>query len=212
MSAQPASQQGLTVITPEAVAAYAYVWKPRPKMNGQGEEFSIVLVFDKKADLSRLRKAAALAASKKWGDKIPKGLKNPFRNGDEKEDPLFHGKTFITARTQQKPGIVDKHVEPILDETEFYSGCKCRASVYAHAFDQQGSKGVTFLLNNLQKTGEGTRISGRRNAEDEFDAVAGSDDADDADADDEMFDTDTEEEDEEEPPRRPVKTAKKRRA
>lgn len=175
-SAQPAKKdpkdKGTTVITPVAIATYANVWKARPSLNPErGDQYSIVLVFPKGTDLSPLQKAAKLAVSKKWGDKPPSSLKNPFRKGDvdKPDDPTFKGAIFITARTNNKPGIVDSKVQPILDEMDFYSGCKCRASVYAMAYDQKGSKGVTFLLNNLQKVADGDRLAGRKKAEDEFD-------------------------------------------
>ena len=188
MSAQPAKnvkapkESGLTVISPEAMAMYAYVWRPRPAMDPTKEaQFSIVLLFKKGTDLSTLRSAARLAATKKWGNKIPGNIKNPFRKGntDRPDDPIFKDVEFITARTNSKPGIVDAGAQPILDELEFYSGCKCRASLYAMAYDTVGNKGVTFLLNNIQKLGDGPRLSGRKPAEEEFSAVEGENDDDD---------------------------------
>jgi hypothetical protein len=170
-SAPSAKQDGLTIITPPAIASYAYVWKPTASMKAGGEpQYRITLIFPKGTDLSKLRGAAKLAATNRWGAKLPSGLKLPFRNGDtdRPDDPLFKGSIFVTARTNTKPGIVDKNVQPILDEMEFYSGCKCKASLYAFAFDTNGNRGVSFLLNNLQKLGEGERLSGRRSAEDEF--------------------------------------------
>lgn len=181
--AKPKKDSGLTVITPEALACYAHVWKARPALNpkpGQEPQYSITLVFPKNTDLSKLRHAATLAAQKRWGAKMPAGLRSPFRKGDEArpDDPLFKGCMFITARTVSKPGIVDRNVQPILDEMDFYSGCKCKASVYAMAYDQAGNKGVSFLLNNIQKTADGTRLSGRKRAEDEFDALEGGEEGD----------------------------------
>lgn len=172
---QQRNDSGLTVITPAAIASYAYVWKPRPSLKPGGEpQYSITLVFPKGTDLTPLRNAAKLAATRMFGATMPKNMKVPFRKGEEiSDDAMFRGATVITARTNQKPGIVDRNTQPILDEMDFYSGCKCRASVYAFAYDQQGSKGVSFLLNNLQKLADGTRLSGRRPAEEEFAAVDG---------------------------------------
>ena len=172
----------MTVISPEALACYANVWKPRPSLNpAQGEQFSIVLVFKKGTDLSKLQDVARKAATKKWGAKLPPNLKSPFRKGniDRPDDPVFKDAIFVTARTANKPGIVDRNAEPILDEMDFYSGCLCRASLYGMAYDQQGSKGVTFLLNNIQKLKDGPRLSGRKPAEEEFEAVDGEQGGDD---------------------------------
>jgi len=165
-----------TVVTPEATASYAYVFEARPSLNpGGAPEFSVVLVFDKDQDLSKLKAAARLAVTKKWGDKAPPGLRSPFRDGDADKpgDPTFAGKTFVTAKSKQRPGVVDQALRPIIDPMQFYSGCRCRASLYAFAYDTSGNKGVSFLLNNVQKLGEGTRLSGRRPAEQDFDAVEG---------------------------------------
>ena len=183
MPAQPAKKQtpnrkndGLTVISPTALACYAYVWKARPSLKDGGDpQYSVTLVFPKGTDLTKLRDAAKKAAALKWGAQFPSGLKTPFHNGDKErpDDPLFKGTTYLTARTNQKPGIVDNDVQPILDEMEFYSGCKCRASLYANAYDQKGGKGVSFLLNNIQKLADGTRLSGRKSAEEDFGAADG---------------------------------------
>lgn len=179
---------GLTVISPNAIATYAHVWEARLGIDEtKGKQFSIVLLFSKTDDLSKLRAAARKAAEKKWGQKIPSKLKSPFRNGSEAkpDDPIFRGKIFITARSKDRPGIVDQHAQPILEPMDFYSGCKCRASLYAHAYDTKGNKGVTFMLNNLQKVADGTRLSGRKSAEEEFDDI-GEDDEEGSD--DGMFD------------------------
>lgn len=186
MSAQPATSKqkaaGLTVVTPPALASYAYVWRPRPSLKQGGEpQYSITLVFPKGTDLGPVRNAAKLAAVNRWGAKLPSGLRQPFRSGDtdRPNDPLFKGSIFITARTNTKPGIVDKDLQPIIDEMDFYSGCKCRASVYAMAYDQGGNRGVSFLLNNLQKLADGTRLSGRRPPEEDFGDDTSTDDGED---------------------------------
>jgi hypothetical protein len=78
---------------------------------------------------------------------------------------------MITAKSKSRPGIVDADVQPITDQMDFYPGCTCRASVVPFAFDKKGSKGVTFLLNNIQKLKDGTRLDGKMKAEDEFDSA-----------------------------------------
>lgn len=169
-----------TVVTPEATAAYAFVHEPRKGLNvGDEPQYSITLLFDKKTDITTLKNAARAAAKQKFGEKMPPGLKSPFRDGDMErpDDETFAGKTFITAKSKTKPGMVDQRVQPILDPLDFYSGVICRASVYAYGYDVNGNKGVSFLINNLQKLRDGTRVSGRRPAEEDFGPVGGSDPA-----------------------------------
>ena len=172
------------LITPVGIASYAFVWKAQPSMNpGQDPKFSITLIVPKKADLSELRAAVTKAGQKKFGSNYEKLLKNgkinlPFRDGDEErdEDPLYKGKVFFSAKSTTKPGIVDADRNPIEDEFEFYSGCKCRLSVFPFGFDVNGNKGVAFALNNVQKVGEGERLSGRRPPEEDFDEIDREDD------------------------------------
>lgn len=122
--------------------------------------------------------AMMAAVHAKWGDKPPTGLKSPFRDGDNDESidleksPEYAGMIFVSMRSSEKPGIVDRYRQPIVDESDFYSGCHCRATAYAHPFDSNGNKGVTFLLNNLQKLRDDDRLGGgRTRAEDDFDEL-----------------------------------------
>jgi hypothetical protein len=187
-----ASKSSAAVITPKGVASYAFVWKPQPSMNpGQDPKYSITLIVPKKSDLSALKRAVTVAGKKKFGDGYENMVKRnkltlPFRDGDEERegDELYKGKIFFSAKSSQKPGIVDEDRNPIEDEFDFYSGCKCRISVYAYGYDVNGNKGVAFALNNIQKLGDGERLSGRRAAEEEFDEDADSDDSTDSDDDD----------------------------
>jgi hypothetical protein len=142
---------------------------------GQEAKYAITMIIPKRADLSQLRRAVETAATKKFGDSAIKmiklgRLKLPFRDGDEErpEDELYKGKIFFAAKSNQQPRIVDQELKPITDEFEFYSGAKCRISVYAFGYDVNGNKGVAFALNNIQKLGDGERLSGRRPPEEDF--------------------------------------------
>ena len=179
MANKTSGKSSAAVISPPGIASYAFVWKPQPSMTpGQEPKFAITLLVSKKADLTELKSAVKVAAQKKFGDAWEKMVKAdklhlPFRDGDKErdEDPLYAGKIFFSAKTSQAPRIVDGDLNPITDEFEFYSGCKCRISVYAYGYDINGNKGVAFALNNVQKLGEGERLSGRRSPEEEFTAV-----------------------------------------
>jgi hypothetical protein len=164
----------LTVVTPVATACYAYVHEPRPALNPGGEpQYSITLVFPKTADLSRLKTAAKVAVELKWPKGRPAQLRSPFRDGDTErsDDPIFANSIFVTAKCRDKPQIVDGAVRPLVNPLDFYSGCKCKASLYAFAYDVSANQGVSFILNNLQKISDGDRLSGRRPAAEDFDAV-----------------------------------------
>lgn len=172
------------VKTPEFRASYANVFRPGKAMN-EGEEgkYGIVMLFRKGEDLSALKKAVHDAVVEKWGTdkaKWPKNIRMPFRDQAEREKdgklPAGHeaGAIFVSASSKQKPGLVDKHVNPITDETEFYSGCWARATVRAFAYDTKGNRGVAFGLQNIQKIRDDEPLGGRRRAEDDFEPLAGS--------------------------------------
>lgn len=166
------------MVLPPALGSYANIFKPRA-FEGQAPKFSIVLIWPKedKEKLRALSQAIVEAAVEKFGPKagemLKKGsLKNPLRDGDEErsDDPVFKGCYFLTASAsaERAPGIVDSKVQPVFEESEAYSGCTFRASVALYAFDKAGNKGVAVGLNNLQVVKKGTRLDGRKNAEDDF--------------------------------------------
>lgn len=161
------------IMTPEFRVSFPVVFKPRSATNDNGDagtpKYSITMLFAKDADLSKLKAAAQAAAKEKWGDKIPKNLRSPFRDQGEKElEGYVEGAVFINATSLQKPGLVDRNREDIIDETEFYAGCYARATLRAFAYDKKGNRGVAFGLNNVQKLRDGESLSGRTRAQDDF--------------------------------------------
>ena len=161
------------LMTPEFRVSFPALFRAR-KANEQAEaKFSVSMLFPKGADISALKKAADAAAREKWGDKIPKKLKTPFLNqGDYDLEGYEDGAILIRTTSIQKPGVVDKNVQPIVDESEVYPGCYARATVRAFTYDVNGNAGVSFGLQNLQKLRDGEHLAGRTRAEDDFSPVS----------------------------------------
>lgn len=159
------------VLTPKFRVSFPAVFVPRSAMDGAEPKYSVVMLFPKEVDLSKLKAIAKQAVTEKWGDKVPKDLRSPFRDGDDKEMDGYAGQIFITASSKMKPGLVNGAREPIIDAGEFYAGCYARATVNAYAYDRNGNRGVAFGLQNIQKLEEGEPFSGRTKPEDDFDAV-----------------------------------------
>lgn len=111
------------------------------------------------------------------GGKIPPNLKLPLRDGDidRPEDEAYKGCYFFNANSRQAPQVVDKQVQPILDQTEVYSGCYGRISVNFYGYNSNGNRGVAAGLGNIQKLKDGEALSSRTNAEDDFEAVEDED-------------------------------------
>jgi hypothetical protein len=163
------------VITGKVRFSYANVFEPKAAQEGGEPKYSVSILIPKedKKTLKKIAKAieAAKEAGKaKFGGKIPNNLKLPLRDGDEEreDDAAYEGMMFINANSTNKPGIVDKDVNPILDREDFYSGCYGKASVNFYAFNVSGNKGIACGLNNLQFLEDGERLAGGSSAEDDF--------------------------------------------
>lgn len=182
------------VVTPKFRISYPHLFRAKKNELSGKDEFSCVALFDKDADLSELKKAAAAACEKKWGSdkaKWPKKLNLPFRDQGDKEsddgtlpDGMTKGAIYMNLKAKNAPGLVNQKREEILDETEIYAGCYCRAQVNAYAYSQAGNNGVAFGLNHVQKLAEGKPLGGgRTKARDAFTDVEMVD----ADKDDDIF-------------------------
>ena len=146
--------------------SYLHCWEPEA-INGGEPKYSVSAIIPK-SDKETIKKIqAAVEAAKqeslsKWGGKIPPNLKLPLRDGD-------------IDRPEDEPQVVDKQVQPILDQTEVYSGCYGRISVNFYGYNSNGNRGVAAGLGNIQKLKDGEALSSRTNAEDDFEAVEDED-------------------------------------
>lgn len=164
-----------SLVTPAFRIAFPNVFVASRNKMSQVDEFSCVALFKKGEDLFQLKKMAQDAAIKKWGDNLPEVMKSPFRNQSErlKYKGYVDGAIFITLKSKQKPQVVNQDVQEILDQSEIYAGCWCKASVNAYAYDTAGNRGVAFGLGNLQKVKDDDPISSRSNAVDDFAPIGG---------------------------------------
>ena len=191
--------------SPVGIATFTHLFEPfafpatksRP---AKEPNYSVLLVFDREAARSpqmKALKAACIAAAVekfKLGEektlaRIKSGkIAMPWRPASDYEEygaPFTNdGAVMINFKANTAPGIVDRNANPIMDKKLIYSGCKMRVSFGVWPYDTDGSMGVTLLLNNCQKTGDGPKLAGRPDAEEEFDAVDGDDGDDDDDDDD----------------------------
>lgn len=116
----------------------------------------------------------------KWGGKEPKKLDMPMRDGDvdKEDDDVYAGCYFVNAKSNTRPGIVDKHKAPIVDEEEIYSGVWAIVSVTFYGYDVSGNRGVACGLNNIMKFKDGERLGGRASADTDFADIDMEDDDD----------------------------------
>lgn len=163
------------VITGKVRFSYANVWKAVKQKGSETEKFSCALLIPKsdaatiKIIKAAIQEAANQGKDTKFKGAIPKNLKHPLHDGDaEKDDDIYADHFYIQAYSSTRPGIVDKDVQPILNQDEFYSGCYGRASINFYAYNTNGAMGIACGLNNLQKLEDGDRLGGRQTAEFDF--------------------------------------------
>lgn len=144
---------------------------------------NVLIPKDEKETIEAINKAIAEAKKQaivsKWGGKEPKKLDMPLRDGDEKDDENYEGHLFINAKSNTRPGIVDRKKVPIVDEEEVYSGVWAIMSVTFFGYDKNGNKGVACGLNNIMKFKDDEHFGGRISAESDFGNVDLGDDDDD---------------------------------
>ncbi len=163
------------IITPPARLSFPWLFEPQQPLQVGGKPmFSAVLLFPKSTDLSVLKAAIIAARDAKWPDptKRPKGLRNPLRDGAEKDLDGYKDCFFLSAKSLMRPGVVDEGVKAILDPTVIYAGCWVRASLSVYGYDKAGNKGVAFGLQNIQKLKDDAPFGSRAKPEDDFEAVA----------------------------------------
>ena len=163
------------VVTGTVRLSYANVWEPK-SINGGKEKYSVSLIIAK-SDTKTLEAintaidAAITEGISKFGCKKPinPALQQPLRDGDvERDYDAYKDSYFVNANSITAPQIVDKHVQPILDRSEIYSGVYARVSITFYAFNSNGNRGIACGLGNIQKISDGEPLGGKTTAADDF--------------------------------------------
>ena len=161
--------------------SYLHCWEP-DSVNGGDPKYSVSAIVPKsdtktveaiKAAIEQAKKDSAT----KWGGKVPGNLKTPLRDGDieRPDDEAYKGCYFFNANSRQAPQVVNSKVQPILDQSEVYSGCYGRISVTFYGYNSNGNRGIAAGLGNIQKLKDGEALGGRAKAADDFSTVADDD-------------------------------------
>lgn len=175
--------------TPVGTARYVSLLTPRARKDDKGQakgepKYQITLIFGENAGIRPMEKAAEAVALEafgpKWKQLREKGkIRWPFRDNSDRVDdddnpiPGFEEEgVHVGFKSKDKPGIVDRDAEPIMDKAEIYDGMQARVSCRPFAYDNE-SKGVSFFLINVQKMDDGDRLSGDPSAEDDFQPAKG---------------------------------------
>jgi len=159
------------VTTGEVRASYFSALAPRKNELSGKDEFSTQILIPKTdtETIAELKAAAKEALVAKFGDKIPKNVRNPLRDGDTetKQDgsPLgkeYQGHFFCNVKSTSKPGAIDTHGNDLIGADDIVSGDYIRVSLNAYAYSQAGNNGVSFGLNNILLVRKGEPLGGAK--------------------------------------------------
>ena len=156
--------------------SYVHFLEPAAPRGGGKEKYSASVIIPK-SDTKTIEQIEAAIQNaikshlEKFGGKMPNmnAIKTPLRDGDtERDDEAYRDSYFLNANSISKPQIVDRHLQPILDPDEIYSGMYARVSLSFYAFNVNGNRGVACGLGNVQKIKDGERFGGKSSASDDF--------------------------------------------
>ena len=166
------------VVTGKCRFVYCSVMSARKnEMNGKDEFSTQVLVPKSDTEtVAALKAAAKEALMAKFGDKIPKNVRSPLRDGDTETktdgSPLgkeYAGHFFCNVKSTAKPGAIDAHGNDLIGADDIVSGDYVRVSLNAYAYSQAGNSGVSFGLNNILLLKKGQPLgSSKPSAADDF--------------------------------------------
>lgn len=179
------------MISPRFRTSYPHLFKPHAAKPGDKLKYALTMLYSKDESLAGLasdgvtprtiQEVIRNAKIAEFGpDKAnwPSDLESPVTDGD---DPKFadkegyKGHWVIKASTgeDQRPSVVDRNMVPITDPAEVYPGCYARAYIYAYVWfypnrKQPMKKGIGFILDHVQKLGEGKSFGGKKPIEQVF--------------------------------------------
>lgn len=148
--------------------AYVNLEQPRAAAEGAEPKYSVTMIIPKKhKQLDEIRAAIKAAAVNKWGDKVPKGLRNPLRDGDAVDEngerlkgEEFTDSFFITASNKRAVEVVAGKDRAKATSDHMRSGNYGCCKVGFFGYDAAGNRGVGCGLNGVWITRRGEPLGG----------------------------------------------------
>jgi hypothetical protein len=179
------------VVTGKVRLSFVNIFEPKIPVNGGNAKYSITLLIPKtdKDTMGKIAQAVNDArenfCKQNGSSALPVKPVTTLHDGDGVRDngdpygPECKGHYVITVSSKQKPVIVDRNGQAILDSTEVYSGCYGRASINFYGYSQNGKKGISAGLLSIQKLHDGEPFGTVGSADDFDDGYSDGDDGDD---------------------------------
>lgn len=170
-----------SVVTGKVRLSYAHLFEPHAQKGGGEPKYSTTILLPKSDTVTWQNIQNAIAAAtqegitKKWSGQQPAKIECAIYDGDglrpSGEEPYgeeCRGCWVFTAKSSQRPGIVDQRVQKILDSTLVYSGMYAYVDINFYPYNSNGRKGIGIGLNNVQKVADGEPFAGGRSATEAF--------------------------------------------
>ncbi|WP_309479102.1 DUF2815 family protein [Brevibacillus agri] len=172
--------QETNVTTGEVRLSYVNLFTPRANQPGQEPKYSVTVLIPKSDVATKQRIDAAIAAAINkgvqtvWAGARPPQPKIPIYDGDglrpngEAFGPECKGHWVLTASSKQQQQVVDANLNPIINQTEVYSGMYGRVNINFFPYNNSGNRGIGAGLGPVQKLRDGEPLGGRVSAEQAF--------------------------------------------
>lgn len=172
------------LVTPKFRLSYPHLFVPHAMEDGGKKQYSITMLFGKdtkmmgstppdkdgvvhpRSILKAVRNAKIVEFGKDESN-WPEDIESPFRDGDDekfsdKEGYAGHWAIKAISGEDQRPTVVDHNMEEIKSASDIYPGCYARAFVYAYVWYFGKKCGVGFILDHVQKMGDGKSFAGKK--------------------------------------------------
>jgi len=178
------------LVTGECRLSYVHLTRPYKQDGQQDEKYKVTLLIPKRDTATKNRIDACIEAairkgmSEYWGNQRPSAdaLNLPIYDGDgvrpSDKEPYSsehndHWVMTASCGTLRKPEVVDMQGNPIINESEIYSGMYGNVSIEFFPYNK-GRRGVGCALGNVRKTRDGEQLAGGTTAADDFAGMQGA--------------------------------------
>ncbi len=163
------------VTTGEARLSFVHLFKPYAYQQGDKERFSCTILVPKSDTATKARIDAAIEAAKqkgvsgKWNGVCPPIVQTPVHDGDGKRPsdgmpfgPECKGHWVFTANAEidYPPEVVDQNGNPMINQSEMYSGVYALVNVEFFPYMFGGKKGIGCSLGPVKKVRDGEALGG----------------------------------------------------
>lgn len=175
-----------TVTTGKVRLSYVHLFSAYAHQPGQDPKYSTTILVPKSDIATKQRIDAAINTAietgikDKWGGFRPPILAIPVYDGDgvRPSDGMPFGQEckghwVFTASSKQPIAVVDANLNPIINQSEVYSGIYARVAVTFFPYNSNGKKGIGCGLGPVQKLEDGEPLGGGISAEQAFGGTNG---------------------------------------